>query len=93
HTKKISKWAFDQLCEAAGNRWFAKTRYTIDHGGFPIFVDVFRGRHEGLILLTHECASLESAQRLILPRGLVGKKVSRSSGYRDFNLAHYGVPK
>ena len=54
----IDRQQFDVLWRLAGNRSVEKTRYEIDHDGHMVEIDVFHGRHDGLIVAEVEFDSL-----------------------------------
>ncbi|MDF2799871.1 MAG: hypothetical protein K0R85_2615 [Devosia sp.] len=61
-----------------------KTRYHVPHDGLTWEVDVFEGRHQGLVLAEIELDSDD--QKIALP-GWVGKEVSDDERYYNATLA------
>lgn len=66
-----------------------KTRYRVEHGGLTWEVDVFSGRHVGLVLAEVELT--EAAQHVDLPPW-VGAEVTHDPRYRNAALAEGDVP-
>lgn len=65
-----------------------KTRYRVEHGGLMWDVDVFSGRHAGLVLA--EVELIEAAQHVDLP-SWVGLEVTNDPRYRNAALAEGDV--
>lgn len=70
-----------------GERIIEKTRYRIPHGGFVFEVDVFAGRHAGLVIAEVELASAD--QVVPLPDWL-GAEVSHDHRYSNSVLSITG---
>lgn len=82
----IDRARFDTLWQLAGNRVIEKTRYEIDWQGHTIEVDVFHGRHEGLIVAEVEFDSLE-ALRAFRPPDWFGDDLTDDMRYTNVALA------
>ena len=64
-----------------------KTRYRIPVGKYTAELDIFHGRHEGLLLVEVEFPSVEAANAFT-PPAWFGQDVSNDSRYRNSWLAH-----
>ena len=64
-----------------------KTRYRIPVGKYTAELDIFHGRHEGLLLVEVEFPSLEAANAFT-PPAWFGQDVSNDPRYRNSWLAH-----
>lgn len=77
------------LSEHCGNRIIQKTRYEVEHADHLFEVDVFEGRHAGLVIaeleLSHESAALT------LP-AWIGDEVTDDRRYGNFSLAQFEGP-
>lgn len=66
-------------------RLVQKTRYLVPHGGVVFEVDVFEGRHAGLVIAEVEMASED--QVIPLPPWL-GREITGDSRFGNYALAH-----
>ena len=64
-----------------------KTRYRIPVGKYTAELDIFHGRHEGLLLVEVEFPSVEAANAFT-PPAWFGQDVSNVPRYRNSWLAH-----
>lgn len=64
-----------------------KTRYRIPVGKYTAELDIFHGRHEGLLLVEVEFPSIEAANAFT-PPAWFGQDVSNDPRYRNSWLAH-----
>ena len=64
-----------------------KTRYRIPVGDFTAELDIFHGRHEGLLLVEVEFPSVDAADAFVPPTWF-GQDVSEDPRYRNSYLAH-----
>ncbi|MBQ6742853.1 MAG: CYTH domain-containing protein [Bacteroidales bacterium] len=64
-----------------------KTRYRIPVGKYTAELDIFHGRHEGLLLVEVEFPSVEAANAFT-PPAWFGQDVSNDPRYRNSWLAH-----
>ncbi len=76
--------AADLLEQFCGTRVVAKTRYTLEVGRHEWVVDVFEGRHEGLVLAEIE---LDAADERFERPAWLGDEVSGDSRYYNERLA------
>lgn len=76
--------ANDMLNSLCGTRIIEKTRYYLHYEGFLWEIDVFEGRHKGLIVAEIE---LESADTLFVKPDFVGDEVSDKFEYSNFYLS------
>ena len=64
-----------------------KTRYRIPVGDYTAELDIFHGRHEGLLLVEVEFPSVDAADAFVPPTWF-GQDVSEDPRYRNSYLAH-----
>ena len=76
----------------AGDRIVEKTRYIIALDDCRIELDVFHGRHNGLILAEVEFADETSCDEFEAPEWF-GQEVTEDSRYMNRNLAVNGLPQ
>lgn len=74
------------LWPLTSGRRLTKTRYTVPLGMHKVELDVYRGRHTGLILCEVEFDSLESAERFDAPDWF-GRDVTSDARYGNYYLA------
>lgn len=92
--REIPEWVFVQLWPATYGRSLEKTRYTIDHNGSMMEVDVYHGTLQGLLILECEFESEEKANRFRFPDWAEGAvEVTEDKAYKNKNLAIKGFPK
>lgn len=72
------------LARYCGTRVVRKTRYLVPHAGHVFEVDVFEGRHAGLVIAEVELTHEETA--LALP-SWIGEEISADGRYGNFSLA------
>jgi CYTH domain-containing protein len=63
----IPGFLFDLLWPFTGSNVVRKTRYLLDNNNLVLEVDVYSGKHEGLITLECEFRSTEQAELFELP--------------------------
>lgn len=66
-----------------------KDRYRITHAGQLYEVDVFKGRHHGLVIAEAELKHPQ--QELTLP-AWIGQEITHDSRYSNIELAQFGLP-
>jgi len=74
-----------ELLKLCGKQIIEKVRYEIEHLDVVIEVDVFKEKHDGLILAEIE---LESENQIIELPDWIGEEVSMDSKYYNSNLAN-----
>jgi CYTH domain-containing protein len=72
------------LAEYCGGRCVRKTRFQVPFGGHLFEVDIFEGRHAGLVIAEVELRC--ETERVALPRWL-GPEVTHDRRYGNFALA------
>lgn len=80
------------LSSHCNGRMIRKTRFLVDFEGQRFEVDVFEGRHAGLVIAELELP--HEAQRVTLPPW-IGEEVTHDRRYGNFNLAGFagvGMP-
>ncbi|HVY50700.1 MAG TPA: CYTH domain-containing protein [Devosia sp.] len=75
------------LLELCGSSRIEKQRYTISQGKLNWEVDVFGGRHEGLVLAEVELPSSDTPVEL---PNWIGEEVTSDPRYRNSALADFG---
>ncbi|MGI8436977.1 MAG: CYTH domain-containing protein [Chthoniobacterales bacterium] len=84
---RLSKEQFDALWPATEGRRLTKIRYDVAWEGFVIEVDVYTGRHDGVVVAEVEFAD-EKTCRDFIPPDWVGEDVSGKSRYSNVVMAH-----
>jgi adenylate cyclase len=77
---------FAVLWPATNGKRLSKTRYEVPLNDLLVEVDVYRGRHAGLIVAEVEFAS-ERAARQFEPPAWLGREVTGSTRYSNVRLA------
>ncbi|MDQ6626622.1 MAG: CYTH domain-containing protein [Verrucomicrobiota bacterium] len=77
---------FDVLWPATEDKRLTKTRYDVPLGNLVVEIDVYSGRHEGLVVAEVEFPSEEAARDFVPPAWL-GEDVSGSARYSNVRLA------
>lgn len=77
---------FNVLWPASEGRRLTKTRYDVPHGDRLVEVDIYRGRHEGLVVAEVEFAD-ENSARAFQPPDWLGADVSGKPRYSNVRLA------
>lgn len=68
-----------------------KTRYQFEENGTRIFVDVYSGNLEGLVVAEVEFASVAEAEAFV-PPSWFGQDITSDKRYKNANLAKDGMP-
>ena len=85
--------AYEHLFNKADGNPVRKTRYRIPYAGRTIELDIFHGKHKGLVLAEVEFDSVEEGESFIPPNWF-GEDVSGDIRYTNSYLAmHDDVPK
>ena len=77
---------FDVLWPGTEDRRLSKTRYDVPHGDLVVEIDIYHGRHEGMIVAEVEFENEEEADAFQPPDWL-GDDVSRDPRYSNQLLA------
>ena len=72
------------LADCCGTRVIEKTRYRVPYGGLTYEVDVFSGRHEGLVIAEVELAAAD--QEFALPPW-IGQEISHDRRFSNSALS------
>lgn len=80
--------ALEILNAHCDDRLIQKIRYLVDFEDQIFEVDVFEGRHSGLVIAELELS--HEAQRVILP-SWIGEEVTHDRRYGNFYLAEFGL--
>jgi adenylate cyclase len=83
---KLSPKQFATLWPGTAGRRLRKVRYEIPWEGLLIEVDIYRGRHAGLIVAEVEFPDTASCRRFIAP-GWFGREVTGEKYYSNVRLA------
>ena len=84
---RLSVEQFDALWPATGGRRLTKVRYEVPWKEHTIEIDVYRGRHDGLIVAEVEFADDKSCAAF-KPPDWIGEEVTGKSRYSNVLLAH-----
>lgn len=79
------------LWPLAGERIVDKTRYNLPDGDGTLELDVYHGRHNGLLVVEREFASAREAQAYDAPP-FAGVEVTEDGRYTNARLAVEGLP-
>jgi adenylate cyclase len=82
----LTREQFEVLWPATADRRLCKTRYDVPLGQLVVEVDIYRGRHEGLVVAEVEFADEEKA-RAFRPPPWLGDDVSHDPRYSNQLLA------
>ena len=83
----LNKTAYEHLLEKADGIVISKTRYILpEKDGLKIELDVFHGKHDGLILAEVEFPTKEAANAYCPPEWF-GEDVTYSTKYHNSNLS------
>ncbi|MFL6569961.1 MAG: adenylate cyclase, partial [Chthoniobacterales bacterium] len=82
----LTKKQFDVLWPATEGQRLTKTRYDVPFGELTVEVDIYRGRHKGLIVAEVEFDDEKSARAFQPPRWL-GRDVTGVGRYSNVRLA------
>lgn len=88
---EISEGIFNRHWSDTEGRRIEKTRYLVPHGFQTIEVDVYKGRHEGLVVAELEFMCSALAKQFDPPQWL-GEEVTENRAYKNKNLAVQGLP-
>ncbi len=93
---EIPSWVFHTAMAHTGTACLEKVRYTVDGKECVLMIDVYGGRHTGLVVLEVEFRgdhSEEDAMRFVVPQwAAVEREVTEDKRYKNKNLAQYGIP-
>lgn len=84
---RLSAEQFDALWPATEGRRLTKVRYDIPWKQWVVEVDVYRGRHDGLVVAEVEFRDEKSCEAFV-PPDWVGDDVTGKSRYSNVVLAH-----
>ena len=84
--REITKAEYESLFEMAQGRVIEKTRYCIPYLNHIIELDIYKGKHEGLIVAEIEFESEKEALALTLPSWF-GKEITYDASFRNKILA------
>lgn len=92
---EINKDQFMKLWKNVNGRIIEKTRYkfflTLGKKDFLAEVDVYGGKHKGLVIMEIEVGENETLEDVKMPEWIV-ENVTGDKGYSNRNLACIGVP-
>lgn len=83
---ELTPQQFDVLWPATEGRRLTKTRYDVPHGSLTVEIDIYSGRHQGLIVAEVEFEK-ERAARAFEPPPWLGREVTGSPRYSNIRLA------
>ena len=82
----IDKELGEKLFALSQTHIIEKTRYYVPFGEYTIELDVYEGRHKGLIVAEVEFASLDDALNFV-PPDWFGKDITKDKSYKNMMLA------
>ena len=87
----VPGFLFDLLWPLTGSNVVRKTRYPLDYNDLVLEIDVYSGKHEGLITLECEFQSTEQAELFELP-GWIGSAVDVTDDprFKNKELSRFG---
>ena len=83
----LSKRQFEKLWPLVRSACVIKTRYRIPYAGQTIELDIYKGRHRGLITAEVEFES-RSKSESFQPPPWFGREITRNRHYANVSLAH-----
>jgi adenylate cyclase len=83
---RLSAEQFDALWPATAGRRLGKVRYEVPWNGYTIEIDIYNGRHDGLVVAEVEFEDEKSCATFAPPDWL-GEEVSGKSRYSNVELA------
>ncbi len=83
---ELSAEQFAVLWPATEGRRLTKMRYDVPHGDRTVEIDIYRGKHEGLIVAEVEFAD-ENSMRAFQPPDWLGDDVTGKPRYSNVRLA------
>jgi len=87
----IPEGLFSLLWPLVGSNVVRKTRYLLDYNGLTLEVDVYSGRHEGLVVLECEFNTVEEAEGFELPEWVgPATDVTLDSRFKNSELSRSG---
>ena len=84
---RLSVEQFDALWPATAGRRLSKVRYDVPYGQRIVEVDIYAGRHDGVIVAEVEFPDEESC-RTFVPPDWLGEDVTGKSRYSNVVMAH-----
>lgn len=87
----ISKVVYEDLVKKQIGQTIYKTRYQSQYGDYEVFIDVYAGNLEGLLVAEVEFDSIEEADQF-KPFSWFGKEVTSDKRYKNAGLAQNGNP-
>jgi CYTH domain-containing protein len=84
---RLSNEQFDTLWPATAGRRLVKVRYDVPWKNHTIEIDIYRGRHKGLVVAEVEFDNLRSCAAFA-PPDWIGREVTGKPKYSNVVLAH-----
>ncbi len=91
-THQITQESFNELWPKTEGRRLEKTRYKIPYGKYLIELDIYNGRHLGLVVAEIEFPNIAEAMGFI-PPSWIGEDITEDKRYSNQELACYGLPQ
>ena len=82
----ISKEYGEELFKLSKTYIIEKTRYYIPHGEYTIELDIYGGKHKGLVVAEVEFPSVEKAESFVPPCWF-GEDITKDKSYKNMMLA------
>jgi CYTH domain-containing protein len=83
---RLTAEQFDALWPATANRRLSKIRYDVPHENLVVEIDVYTGRHDGMVVAEVEFPD-EQSRRDFVPPDWFGEEVTGNSRYSNVVLA------
>ncbi len=80
--REISRSEFDEGYAKSQGRVIEKTRYLIPYMNVTIELDIYKGKHEGLVVAEIEFESESDAEAFVIPSWL-GKEITYEVAFRN----------
>ena len=76
----------EELFKASKTYIIEKTRYYIPYGEYTVELDIYRGKHKGLVVAEVEFPSVEEATGFV-PPSWFGEDITKDKSYKNMMLA------
>ena len=88
---ELDEGQFERLWPLTEGRRIEKNRFILPHGVYRIELDVYKGGLEGLVTAEVEFPSEQESEKFD-PPSWFGKDISEDEGFKNKNLAVFGLP-
>ncbi len=88
---RIPEQDFNMMLSLATEGTVEKTRYHLSYKSSIIYLDIYKGKCEGLTVAEVEFASEKAAYEFVPPEWF-GREITGEKGYKNSQLAKHGLP-